>query len=143
MSPDLLSLAIRPNNYIFIPKRSPESWKAKCKLWHQVQHREETIRLNWLKDAGTGSTSGPHTLSCCIGPSFEHLACQAYFWKRLSKHKDLKLAEIKKSRKLESDEGTSASKNVSCQLSPSWSSCSASSCTRCREAKAGLREENA
>ena len=28
--------------YIFIPKPSPESWKAKCKLWHQVQHREET-----------------------------------------------------------------------------------------------------
>jgi hypothetical protein len=49
-----------------------------------------------------------------------------------SPNKDLKLAEIKNLGSWESDEGTSASKNGSCQLSPSWSSCSASSCTRCR-----------
>lgn len=34
-----------------------------------------------LRDAGTGSKSGPHTLSCCIGPGFEHLAFQTFFGK--------------------------------------------------------------
>ena len=141
MSLDLPSLAIRPNNYIFIPKPSPESWKAKCKLWHQVQHREETkIWTNNKKLGELTSCSEMQALAQHLGPTLYRAALvqalNTLHVKRIfgkdSPNKDLKLAEIKNLGSWESDEGTSASKNGSCQLSPSWSSCSASSCTRCR-----------